>query len=91
MGCPNEGRDALNMKRNWTAVASAGPVHADRTAEDAAQSLRARLEDSFLSNNLPAAELKRMLTDVADAGLPSFKHVGNKAKKWSFKNVPGIC
>jgi hypothetical protein len=75
------------MKRNWTAVASSGPVHADRTAEEAAHALRARLEDNFVSNNLPAAELKRMLTDAADAGLPGFRHVGNKAKKWSFKNV----
>jgi hypothetical protein len=28
-----------------------------------------------------------MLTDAADANLPGFRHVGSKAKKWSFKNV----
>ena len=40
-----------------------------------------------MANNLPAAEMKRLLTDAADAGLPSFTPVGHKAKQWSFKNV----
>lgn len=40
-----------------------------------------------MANNLPASELKRLLTDAADTGLSSFRHLGHKAKQWSFKNA----
>ena len=40
-----------------------------------------------MANNVPASELKRMLTDAADTGLSSFRHLGDNAKQWSFKNA----